>query len=501
MTCRLSYFAKVQQRLLEYNDSLVRGKMIKIKKEYCWGLISVLILSGGATVAAPSKTKVKQTVRVSSAQSESIVQAPREANDANRELVESQFQGLLAQGEKAKAQEYLKSYLVVDSQFARGWDLLAQEYKKDQKWTEAEEAFQKAADVSQGKERTVYLHGKADTQARTGDVESAKKSLLSAEQSVSGALASQIVQMRNLIRAGQPLPDLDLSEREEKANALNAFVALKAGYDTNVLLLSDDATATAASESALLNPLGRIEYALPFKGGSLSLQSLTSYTSYERVSVQNLNNLYQGLTAEWTPTLSSESDWSPVLGNRLDISLVNTSGLSFYSGTDTVYVNATKKLSEDRSIVVELPLGYQKFDETSVATKDERTGLLISPSLLMNQKWNDWNLNAGLAYSDVQAAGDNYKMRGYTLLAGMSRIVFWDIRGRLSLSYSDNWYWQSETDRKDKRYDVALNVSRSLPTHPNLNVSLDYILNKNESSLSTATYNRNTILMQVAYGF
>ena len=421
---------------------------------------------------------------------------------ANRELTRALAADLLNRRDYAGAEELLTRHLAGDAEDAAAWNSLGLVRLELKKNSEAEDAFRRAGDLAEGEDKAIYLYNAADAANRGGAIDLTRSRLESAQQAaigVAGVVGEQIARIRNVIRAGEPLPPLRLGAASDKSSGFSGSLALRAGFDSNVMLLPNDPNAGAAPRSALLGVNGLLGYQRALGSGLLTAQSTTAFTFYTSGAVRSFNNLGESLNVSWSPQAGEGRAFTANYGNRADFTFLNTDGLKFFSWTDSLYATFSYRFAENKALVLDLPVGYQKFPGVAAGADDERDGLLLTPSALYRWQTGVYSFSSGLTYQQVWAEGRNYRSRSGGVLGGISRPLPAEIRARLGVGFTRTSYHDSVGGRADSKFDASLSLGRAMPFDRRMNVSLDYIFGRNLSNLSSATYSQHTAFVQVNY--
>lgn len=387
---------------------------------------------------------------------------------ANREWLKVAVQDRLNQGDLQGAAEVLKEHLKVDQADAAAWAQLALVQTRTSQCDQAQSSLLRAAQVAVASAQSVYLQG--------------------AEQ----------LKMRG---CGAVAIDIETSS-VVKNHDFSGSVSLRSGYDSNVMLLADAAPSLKDSPSAFVNPTVQLNYARAYDKGILNATSVSALTSYFDKSVRSFDNIFQSIGLEWRPQASTTSVWSWSAGTRYDLSLVRSSGFKFFSGTNTLFGSFSKSTSAESLMGFDANVGYQNFSDGSALTAaDKRDGVTVAPSAWYSKRYRKILWTAALTLSKVMAEGDNYKSFGATAMGGASGDLYSSVRYRASLSYGFSDYTQHASDRNDRRLDAMLNLSYTLASRSAWSFATEYTFSRNQSTVSSYSYNRSTILGQVIYAF
>lgn len=422
--------------------------------------------------------------------------------EANRELSDAVAKFLIKEGNFEAAGKHLEKHLAQDATDAKAWNTLGLVRMQQQSWREAGTDFAKAAEyTASAEERAVYLYNKADAASRAGEEEQSRRDLeLAGRSAQEGLVSQQILRARNVLKAGQPLPPLRFQPEPERKN-LSGSLSVKSGYDTNTVLLPDSQGGKPSPASPFVTPTAQGDFSTEIARGRFGARLVGSFTDYTLKDAKTSNSVYLSEGLEWGPRVPASQKFSFTIGNRNDITFVNTTGkMQLFGVTNTSSLNGTYRLAKNETIQLELPAAYQMYPGVpSIDVVDDRGGWLFGPSLMYRRKFGVTSVNGGALFERQQARGDNYKMNGAGLLFGVSRPLPWNFNGRLGTGVTREFYPFSRSLRQDIKYDGSLELSRPLPWTKKMTGSLVYVYGRAISTVESANYHRNNIFLQVSY--
>lgn len=295
----------------------------------------------------------------------------------------------------------------------------------------------------------------------------------------------------------------ELRSRREQSNddgsGLRVRGTFRVGYDSNVLLLPDQSVG-ASPGSAFISPGVSVEKPFSIAGESFRARSQSSYLAHASKTVQTLNAFNQSIGAEWSPQENDFHGWALASGTRFDVSAVNSDGLEWFNYSPSVYVNGVQKIDSTSAVVVELPVAYQRFPGVTVTSSaDSRNGWTISPTALYKKQLEQFSLTGGGGYQEAFTTGSNFRSRAVNALIAATRPIGYQFTARSGASWVRTWYPKNAFGRSDRRLDLSAGVLRPLPFDERLSLSLDYQFSKNHSRLATASYDRHTVFLELAF--
>lgn len=389
---------------------------------------------------------------------------------ANREWVKTAVQDQLNQGKANEAVKILQDHLAKDNADAEAWAQLAFIQSRTDNCNEAQSSLLRAAKVGNFGAQSIYLQA--------------------AEQLKTKGCAF-------LTETQLKFPKSKISEAE-----LAGSIGLRAGHDSNVMLLPDGQVSAQSSASAFLNPIAQINYTKKKTDGILNLNSVSSYTGYTGKEVESFNNFYQSFGIEWRPDKSENSEWTQSFGNRFDLAFVNSDSLKYFSGIDTFYGSFSKSMNTNERLGFDMSISIQNYaPETAPTSNDRRDGFLMNPSIWYSKRLLQYVWTSALTLNSSTTQGDNYVSSGATLITGISGDISMYTRYRTSIVYTQTNYYKHIQGREDRRIDASANLAYTLPSKPRWSLVGEVLHSNNQSNLNNLSYNRSSVTGQVIYAF
>lgn len=419
-----------------------------------------------------------------SAASLAYVTKVQAADETNREIARTLANFHLGRKEFAPVIKILADHTTDDPNDFEALNLLALTQMESRDLKGAISNFQKAIQVATASERPLYHYNLADAYARLGDLTSARAALIRASESPLIKEPAEFAMSE--LKAGQPLPLFRL----EKPMEWHFNIGIEGGYDSNVLLVSDDNQSSSDAKHTA-SPSGAPKAAINFikdTGHYLWRGGLESgFTSYIEKTAQKYNELATRANIErGRPEIIGEKFY-PSIANEAELTYLNTEGLVFYSWSDSLKWKGLFKHSEKHETELTLPAGYQKYTVADTdSPSNNRSGARVFPSLTYRRFFGTKTLALSASYQKVFASGINYRSSSYSIPISFAEgRMFWGLGAALSAEYTRTLYPVSETDRKDHTFGGSVALLRRLG--PKWELSLTYNYRRN---LSTDTGNR-----------
>lgn len=389
---------------------------------------------------------------------------------ANREWIKTAVQDQLNRGDLNKAAEILRDHLKQDSLDSDSWAKLAFIQSRTARCEEAQSSLIRAAKVGSASVQSIYLQA-AETLKTKGC------------QNISAEM-------------------LNAPKEESKSSEWSGYAGLRFGHDSNVMLLPDQNVSENGSSSQFVNPTAQVNYDRQFGSGTLNVNSITSYTSYLNSTVTDYNSLFESLGLEWRPTKAVNSIWTQSYANRIDISWVNSDGLKYFSGSNTVSGSFSRAVGDNKRLGFDLPVSINRYSAETASTSDERRdGQSLAPSAWYSKQFENLTWTNAVTWNKAWAMGTNYNSQGVSLLTGASGDIDSQTRYRASISYTDTDYNTHLENRYDRRWDASVNLVYTMVNRPNWSFGGEYLYSSNRSNLNNLSYNRSSVTGQVNYAF
>jgi hypothetical protein len=420
--------------------------------------------------------------------------------ETNREITQLRARWHFSRGELPQGILVLKEHLAEDADDGSALQLLGLVLMENGKFRDAASSFKRATTLGSPESRLVAFYNLADAYARAGAVTEAVATLKFAVQGgVPGAKVprerrDQFLDVAGSVQAGASLPPYSSSLGSNWV--LSA--AVTGGYDSNVLLASEASVAAAeATEAAspVYSPSLQWSWRKPLGGDgkSLFVGAFASFTGYTQVDASVYNSLGVSQILDWQVMGrpaggGAPSPWLFSVGNQLDLVLINTAGLRFFSAIDTVRPRLTRTHSSQSSTELELGLRWQSF-VLPVDPSLDRTGPGVRPRLVHRTRVGPTLLAVGVG-ADLQfASGTEYRSWGVSLPLSVVVPRLWK-----SLGVVTSWeptlttFDQSASGRVDRLLQGSIGVRWSLGARSLVGVDLG--LRSNQSTLEAATFSK-----------
>jgi len=426
----------------------------------------------------------------------------------NREITITYVNHYLSLGNKAKAESILKGHLTVDVDdyeashllglltWEGGQKELANPYFKaacKQIYLNPKHFLEPELERMTG----AYLYHYAQSLQAIGNTEKSKTALKLAKYSRYVSEAAS-VGLKNL-DAGVPLSPLEFSE----PGLFNMLASFGVGYDSNVLLLSEDTLAVSAqSQTESLSSLmsASLTYLKPMWDGLFSANFSPSFQYYASTNAQTFNTLSTHVEASWSTPPPQDSGWKHEWVSQFDLTFLNSDGLEFYQWIKTLgYEGQNHYWNGDDLKVAVLPR-YQKttFDETS-DPDIERTGLGAKLSADYSKVFSWVSATGGLYYDRSQVKGKGYRTHQLGTVIEGTRSLPYQLSGNVSFDFSKVWYLEADDLRIDTPMKANLSVSRMVTKK--IQGTFEYQWKKNFSNTVDAQYAKHTITLTGTYEF
>jgi len=424
--------------------------------------------------------------------------------DTNREIAQVRARWHFSQGEFSQGIQVLKEHLAEDAEDISALQLVGLVLMQDGKFRDAASFFKRATLLGSVESRLIAFYNLADAYARAGAVTESVATLKFAVQGgipggeLTDERRDQFLSVSQSVQAGVPLPPYGTPV----ASSWVLSAAVSGGYDSNVILASEATVAAAEATNAasvLYSPSLQWAWRKPIgnQGKSLFLGAVANYTGYTQVDAMPYSSLGLSQITDWRVTArgsgsniggSTGAHWFLSVGNQVDVVLLNTTGLGFFSAIETLRPRLTRSHSAQSSTELELGLRWQSFVQPSSPSLD-RSGPGLRPRLVHRTRLGPTLFAVG-AGADVQfASGAEYRSVGVSLPVSLVVPRLWRQLGLVSAwEPTLTQYSQSSTGRVDRL--IQGSVGLRLPLWSRSLVGLDLGLRSNQSNLADATFSK-----------
>lgn len=420
----------------------------------------------------------------------------------NREIAQIRARWHLTQKERSEAIAVLREHLLEDADDDAALLLLGLVLLEDGKFREAGDYFRKASAITQGERRVISLYNLADSYYRAGQIREAGDALRLAaagkSKDIDQPLRDHLLNVAARLDGGDTLPPY----RRPVPSRFGMTATVGTGFDTNVLLASDAslaATADTGTSSFQVTPGVQLGWQRPLglSERALAIGASGAFSWNASEGAQSFNSLVLGQTLDWARVAPSGSGFS--MGNQLDLVLLNTDGLAFFNLVETMRPRYQIRHSGRASTDIDLGLRYQLFAAPADADLD-RTGPGVRPRLVHRHIIGSAVLTVGAAYDLQFASGREFKASSLQLPLSLTVPRLWrDLGLVVSGEFASTSYGESTTDRADTLMQGALGLR--LPWLKRSLLGLDLLYRKNASTLESASYSKQQVLLTISQDF
>lgn len=430
------------------------------------------------------------------------VETEKTKADTNREVVRTYAKVYLEAQAYEKADVMISEYLTRDPDDGNLWTLLGQTQIAEQKLAQACYSFQKASTLFTDIEDRLFAnYNFADCLSRGGRGDEAslilKKSAAEEGDFTNASEHALGLMKAGVIRSGSSLPAYQKTAR----GRWRLSGAVGSGFDSNVLLVDEDVinnTSVSDRGSFFVTPALQAGYLGRAFGDAFDSRYLLSYTDYMNQSSRSFNSLYQRADFSFG---SGPIRWG-VFGDAL---FLNRNPFQLYDYEAGLSYMLIKQAGGDFALTYEIPVRYQKYFLDSTASSDnDRTGEGIQ--FKANARWirSEFEQVGLQAIADVQyTKGKNYRLGSLDVpIVWIKDLSFFRAMGLLntfSAELQGQYYFQSDTKRKDLLCRAGAGLIRALGTGWSLNGDFSY--QKNLSTVDSAKYHKTLFSLQLSHDF
>jgi len=436
--------------------------------------------------------------------------------ETNRKIVHTYIEHYLEQGDLETAKEKLEEHLDQDRQDAKSWSALGHIYLREDELSKAEDAFRQAAITAEDDNRGKYLYYYADVLNRQGKSKEAKLKLLEAKDySEMSAHADTALQT---MEPNQPLPSLvkrpDKIEtkvvkakvKKKRARPVDsnfeAMLGLETGYDSNVLLLSDetlDSLARSTTESVTLGFTAAAGYSWILEKWKFNVKGDTRFNWYPNEKASNFNELTPRLGMGGRYRINDKFDVG--LRNIFSATYLNLDGLSFYKLSDSVKGFGVWRYRENAELQPDANARYNRYKTgplLGITGDNDRTGYSVGPGLTHKWRRKKLEIAGGGRYDYMNTNGSNFVGHFFQVPLRLTYKFPYKILGRTSFAFTHIRYFQATpTQRIDYNYFAKAAVGRKFGKR--LTAFIQYVFLMNESNFASADYKKHKASLLVNY--
>lgn len=249
-----------------------------------------------------------------------------------------------------------------------------------------------------------------------------------------------------------------------------------------------------------MSPSLQIEYVDWLLGGSFSAQGYTGYTFNFTNEAQAYNNVPVLAGFEWKLPGVLGSVHHISLTSQEDMAFINSAGLNLFSFGTSLGLKKTVFQSSKGALDLMLPVGYRGYPGVQfTSSADVRDGLVLSPGLLHRHNLGIFSMSEFSSFQHQFASGPNYRSNVYTLMVSGATQLPHQSTAQMALGYAYSNYPEAATGRTDSRFNLGIEVSKKITLFRPVNASVGYGFERNDSSVSLATYAKHTISLKVTY--
>ncbi len=425
---------------------------------------------------------------------------PRTRLDVNHEVVRTFASVYLQQKDYIRAEEVIARYLFLSNEKGEGdlWQELGTIQMIEEKLPEACHSFQMAAQDATGRaSRLEALYSQAQCLNRMGRTEDAKKVLFQMEKEEVG-VTNAATRVLELLKSGfiqryEGFPPYGSRLRGQ----LRISAAIGAGYDSNVLLLADSVAGgipASGKASSFYTPALQMGHTGRIFGDIYDSRVLSVYTWYTNPEASGFNNSY---TRADFQVGSGPVRWG-VFG---DAYFLNRNPFQLYSFSGGLGWSLKIDHSRNKITTLEVPIQYQSFPTDSGS--NDRTGGDVKIKLARR-----WSSGASLTilqmvFDGQWTLGSNYRLGGVSLpafyLTELPVFGWLGIQNTFSAEMAGQYFFQSDSGRKDMMLRAGTGLSRSIGQTWNFSMEISAL--KNLSVLDSARYSKTLITAQLNHQF
>ncbi len=419
--------------------------------------------------------------------------------EVNQEVIRTYLSIYLELGDVIRAEEALSAYLFLSKETDEGdlWFQLGQLQRMIGHYPDACHSFEMAA--TQLTEKPARLHATYEYASCLNRVGRRQESIsiLKAMTALEAPVTNAASKVLELIDAGY------LGKREEfppysaKVRGIwRLSGAMGSGYDSNVLLLAESVavdTPASGRGGMFLSPSIQAGKVGRFLGDQYDSRLLVQSTTFLNSEVSSFNSFY------------SRGDFQvgsgPVRWGAFgDLFFLNRDPFQLYGSTAGLSWSARTRLGYDSMTTYEVPVQYQVFPLDQ--GENRRNGWDLKGKV-KKIWWGRWFETLSLQMiADFQwTEGRNYRLFGVSLPGWMAmRLPGFRSLGILntfSAETATQYFAQSDSKRKDAFLRVGTGLSRGFG--PDWVLSAEYSAQKNLSSLASARFSKETLIVQLSW--
>jgi len=414
------------------------------------------------------------------------------ADESDREVVQTYVNYYLKQKMVAEAEKAIEEHLGVDEKDSARWNILGLIRLKRNVIKKAEAAFRRAIDESEGSRlRGIYFYHHADTLIRQSKIEQAREDLNQA-RTFSNVQEAADRALENL-QTTKELPRLQTEADRPPLAPISLSIFARTGYDSNVLLLSDDslvAVSRSSTDSAVFVFGGDFRMSHPLGSSTLKSNLKSTFSYYPESTAGRFNMIGATLDLRLVPAAGI---LSAQFFNRTNLGFLNSDGYEFYTVTDTLGADIVLQPNSNWRTTLTAAFRYQKFENSSEGS--DRTGPAISPALTQAFRSQRQLFSLGVNFDRTFAKGERAELAAYRIPFVFATQLPLEVQGILSSRYSYLDYTGSL--RRDHLIETQTSLRRRFAEH--FNVSLSYVYMNSRSNQSSSDYDRHTGAMEVEY--
>ena len=430
----------------------------------------------------------------------SWAQAPEKTKtDTNREVIRTYVKVYNELGQYQQSDDLITGYVSKDDTDGSLWILLGQTQILEKKFSQACYAFQKAATLTKNKKEVAFAeYSLADCLNQGGKTEDSKtllRKVANEEKDFSDSAGNTLSMLNSgTILSGSAFP----AYQNRTPGKWRVSAAMGSGFDTNVLLVEEDAASGIAVSdrgSFFISPGAQVSYAGHALGQDFESRYIASYTDYLNTVAQPFNSFYQRADLVVGKGLTH-------YGLFVDTYFLNKNSFSIYDWEAGVSWSRILMSSLTHSLTVDVPIQFQNYaSDATLGSENDRTGGDLK--IRATSRWirGDAELITVQAGLDGQyTKGINYHQFGFDIPVQWVKPLPWikdlGILNTFSLEAQGISYFQSETSRRDILFRAGAGALKTF--FQSWNASLDYSFQQNVSNLEAARYIKGIISLQIS---
>lgn len=274
-------------------------------------------------------------------------------------------------------------------------------------------------------------------------------------------------------------------------------LAGRGGYDSNVLLLSDNSLQTISrsnTDSAFFSLLGNARYQTAGEDALVQADLRPFLIAYPEEHAKRYDLVGTNVNLRWTP---SGKIFYPSLFSQSNVTFLNTSGFEFYTASEALGFDLIYEPTTFARTVFSFPMRYQKFDNPpGTAAANDRTGLGVSPAVTQAFRFDSMMVSLGFNYDQVLTDGKDARVKAFRWPFVLATVLPLQVEGVVSSRYTYQMY-NHQNSRRDHLFENQFSLRRLFFMSTNVTFSYGYI--RNLSNQGASQYDRHIGSVELEY--